>query len=424
MHGRTPNVHVGGPCGVDLWKSEPSGHAAWDIQLSRWNFAPVIINYPLDDAREVVCFAPPGASLNGEADVDLAVWRRGTWAAEWEFTAGRPPISVEELGVSKVSDDLPQDFHRWSLRETAAHVERLRAFTQHRTQRDDLVVAADRLEDELLALEPDALERYCLESSMEAARTDLLEHRPRSRVRAFDARPVRWTGRHGFVRQVALLLSLYVAYRLVRPDPQVQGDDFALSQLPFQSIPELLMWAYGVGHVALSFGVIGWVFFRRHMVFEFVRNAVLFAAGLTVIPYLISVSSAVYGRDVTEVVPAGALPTMPAMHLSVALVLGCSTALLSRTLQIRLLWVSYPLLALGIMIASGPSDLGFAIAWGVTAAAVAMALAALKEMRRRSGFEADPTGRPASMSRPDREWPANRRPPTGARGPVRATSWE
>jgi hypothetical protein len=375
MSGRAPNVRADGAFSVDVLTDELSGCAAWEVQMSRWNFAPLIVSYPQDETGEVVSFAPPGASLNGEADLDLAVWRRGTWDAEWAFTAGRPPLAVEEIGVVDASADLPSDFYRWGLRETAAHVERLRAFTRHRERRHDLVLAADRLEDELRAIEPDALERHCLQSSMEAARSQLLERRRRTPAESVSLKSMGWHGRVGLAAQFLLLLSLYGAYRLARPDAPVRDGGLALAQLPFQSVPELLMWGYGYGHVVISFGVLGWLFFRRHTSFDLVRNAVLLAAALTVVPYLALSSSVAYGRDVTEVVPASALPTMPAMHLAVALVLGCSTAIVSRSPVMRLLWVGYPLLTAAILVASRPSDLFFAIVGGTAAAAAAMLLA-------------------------------------------------
>jgi hypothetical protein len=382
MSGRTPNAPTDGLC-FEMPGDEHLDHVAWDVQMSRWNFAPVIVSYPTEVGGELVCFAPPGAALGGESDLGLTMWRRATWDAEWSFTAGRPPLSVEELGISEVSADLPQDFYRWGLRETAAHVERLRAFARHRERRSDLVAAADRLEWELGSVEPEALERHCVESSIEAARSDLLESRRRSPAEVLSIKSMDWGGRFGLAKQAALLLSLYGAYRLVRPSMPIQGGGLALGQLPFQSVPELLMWAYGYGHVVLSFGVLGWVFFRRNTAFEFVRNAVVVAAGLAATPYLLFSSSPGYGRTVTEIVPASALPTMPAMHLSVALVLGCSTALLVRSPVARLLWAAYPLLALAILIASNPDGLPLAIGGGFGAAAAATVFASAIVSRAR-----------------------------------------
>jgi hypothetical protein len=329
----------------------------------------VVVDFASEADDEVVCFAPPGASLYGEDGLAVATWRRGVWSTDAEFVAGRSPIGIDALKVSEATELIPSDFAKWAERETAAHVEKLRAFAKRRPRQVALAAAATRLCEELESVAPGALERCHIELDVSAARTEMLERQARAREgNAATPTPLEWSRLPRFALQALLFASLYSLYRWVRPDGPSSGFQAPLNQLSPGAVLDVLMWIYGSAHVAMAFAFLIWVFFRRHGAFDFVRNAVIAAAVLSVVPYLLLAAGGVYGGEPSDDVPASAVPTMPALHLSIALLVGCWGFLLVRSRFARLAWLSYPLLTLAVIVASEPNDLSISILWGFLAA--------------------------------------------------------
>jgi hypothetical protein len=308
------------------------------------------------------------------------------WSTEREFIAQRPPRLIEELAVCDAAEAIPSDFASWVKRETTSHVEMLRAFAQRRRQRPELRSAAARLAEELEAFEPGALGRCRAEAESLPARRRFFEFRSSKRVeREVPASaPLSWGIARRFLTQAALLGGLYGLYRLVRPAGPSTGFQASLGTFSFRTTLDTLMWIYGNAHVIVAFSFLAWVFFKHHGAFEFVRNAVIGAAVAAVVPYLLFSSGGAYGPHQDLDVPSSAIPTIPALHLSIAIVVGCWGILLSRGMPARLMWITYPFLALVVVIISGPNNLVVSIASGVIAAIVGFLAAILAGYLHRS----------------------------------------
>ena len=355
---------------------------AWDICQSHWNSGPLLVNFPQESDAELVCFAPPGASLHGDRGLELATWRRGIWSSEAEFVSKRAPRVSGPRRLASVSAEIPDDFERWTQRETVAHIERLSAFAQRRPHRPEWRQAADRLCGELEDLYPGAVEECRIDFDVAAARRELLDHEP-GECQPELIPPAKMSKRqiHRLFVHVTLLIGLYALYIVARPGTGVDGERAAF---PHLSVADALLWVYGNSHVVVAFGFFGWVFFRRHRAFKFVRNAVLIAAVLTVVPYLLLTPHGIYPAGATRAIPASAVPTMPAMHLCVAVLIGCCCALLVRSRLAKALWLSYPALTLLAIVASDPRYLLVSVFGGCLVTIFAVLLAWLASLRRRS----------------------------------------
>jgi hypothetical protein len=326
---------------------------------------------------EVVCFAPPGTSLYGEHGLELATWRRGVWTSEGEFLSRRSPLAVDAISFPRAVADIPGDFSDWVRYETAAHVEMLRAFAARRPSRTEVTEAARRLSEEMESFEPEVMERCRAEVDVFIARTEL--RRLRELQDSASEAEASSIGRLLFRRlpvEAVLMLAFYAVYRLIRPAGPVSGLKVPLDQPTPGAVFDVLMWIYGNVHVVALFLFMGWVFFKHPGAFRYVRNAAIVAAVIAVIPYLL-LHTSTYAPNSDHEIPASAVPTMPALHLAIGVMIGIWGLLLCRGSIARILWGAYPLLALGAVIASQPRDPGLTIAWALFAVILGLAAATL-----------------------------------------------
>ncbi len=354
----------------------------WDFHPSPWSVGTWAVGHGAEPADgEVVCYAPPGTSVHGESGHSVVRWRRARWSHDVFFLAGEAPDDVEEVPFATVCADLSDELLDWAERETAAHIERLRAFARARPRAIRAAEAARDLYDDLSAARPEALEQYCLDAdtaTLEAEATEDLAREPRRdviRLRAMSL--LDWLH---VARQVTLLAVAYAAYRTVRPadvaanalNPPIH----AILSLPLR---EVLVLLYGALHVPLTGAFLAWLYFRRNSAFGFVRNALVVAMLVAVPAYLLSLSPVAYAGIVRPEpehwVPTLAVPTMPALHLAVALIIGFSGVMLFRPLSLRLVSAVYPLAVIAVVAVTAPRwpflTLGGAIVTTVAAWAVA-----------------------------------------------------
>jgi len=352
--------------------------AFWDLQPAHWGAGRLAVNQSPDPRQPVVCFAPPGTPLFGESGPDVIGWRRGVWRSEEDFIARRRPAAVDQLRFQEASESIPSDFAPWVQRETASHLEMVRPFLRERPrlESDQLCSRARELRDELEAFDPGAFDHLRDEVELAAARIDLGEHRRQKRERELPA-PISLTFPilARFTFQATLFASLYGLYRVLRPDGPTAGFQVSLDGLSTAVAFDVLMWVYGNAHVLVAFAFLGWVFFRRHGAFDFVRNATLVAAAASIVPSLLLFPASTYGPDWSHHIPASAVPTIPSLHLSIAIIAGFWGAVLSRSRPAKLMWAGYPLLSLAAVIASKPLDPGIAVATGFAAALIGLAVA-------------------------------------------------
>lgn len=350
---------------------------SWSLQPAQWSSGCLMVDLSGESGDEVVCFAPPGTSLYDERGVELATWRRGAWTTEGEFMSRRSPIAVDVISFPRTVAEIPGDFVDWARAETASHVEMLRAFAARRPHRSEVTEAARRLSEEMEAFEPEAMERCRGEVDVLVARTELRRRRALRRgTSEAEGLP---TSRLLFRRlpvEAILMLTLYAVYRLIRPDGAVSGLAVSLGQLTPNAVFGILMWGYGNVHVVAFFFFMAWVFFVHPGSFRYVRNATIVSAALAVVPYLLLHGSA-YSPNADHDVPASAVPMMPALHLAIGVMIGIWGAILCRGTGARLLWASYPFLALGAVIASQPRDPGLTIAWALVAVFLGLVAATL-----------------------------------------------
>jgi len=300
------------------------------------------------------------------------------WRSEEEFIARRRPAAIDHLRFEEATDSIPSDFAPWVQRETASHLEMVRPFLRERPhlESDRLSSRARQLRDELEACDPGAFDHLRDEVELAAARIDLREHRRRQRERELPA-PISltWPILTRFTFQAALLVSLYALYRVWRPDGPTAGLQVSLDGLSTGVAFDVLMWVYGNAHVLVAFAFLGWVFFRRHGAFDFVRNATLVAAASSIVSSLLLFPISAYSSDWSHHIPASAVPTVPSLHLSIAIIAGFWGAVLSRGRPAKLMWAGYPLLSLAAVIASKPLNPGVAVATGFAAALIGLAVA-------------------------------------------------
>ena len=336
------------------------------------------VNLLPDPQQPVVCFAPPGTPLYGESGPEVIWWRRGTWRSEEDFVARRSPTSIEEIRFADADEAIPGDFAGWVHRETASHLERALAFIGERPhlKPDELSSRARQLRDELESVDPGALDRFREEAELAAERRGLKARWIRERERELPgpaSLSVPVLAR--FALQTALLVSLYMLYRAIRPDGPTAAIQVSLNGLSTGTAFDVVMWVYGNAHVFIAFAFLGWVFLRRYGAFDFVRNATLVAAAASIIPSLLLSSASAYGPDTSHGIPASAVPTIPALHLSIAIIAGFWGAVLSRSRLAKLMWAIYPLIALAVVIASKPQSPWSSVAAGFAAALIGFLLA-------------------------------------------------
>ena len=273
-------------------------------------------------------------------------------------------------------------FHAWAEHETALHVERLWAFAHRRSVGVRFKAAADALAEELRRVSPEAFDRRY--RACDAGPSPALRRlEPRDDIALGDMTGSDWLS---FVIKAIVLLALYGGYRLVRT-PVEAGSSFALDDVALRPFWQVILAVYGHLHVLLTFAFLGWLYFRRHSAFGFVRNILVLAAGIGAVPYVVF-SLATYhdGHDVA--VPAVAIPTMPAMHLAAAIIVGTTGYLLTSKRRSRLLWLGWPAMVVLLLVVSRPARLVETVLFAIGAATVAWTACALAapRLRRRRWF--------------------------------------
>jgi hypothetical protein len=329
------------------------GRLPWDFRASRWGLGALLVSYGA--AKEpTVAYAPPGTSLRGESGLDTACWRRAAWTSETAFVANERPETLVAVDFDRVHAELPHELRAWAEHETVAHVERLRRFVQRRPGAVAVRSAATVLKADLDRVAPEAFEQYCV-TALEESLACEPEPEP-----VEDAITTHWRRSLYAVGNFALLALLYIGYRtLLRPDDAIASGMGIpdVDQLRLGTLASLPLWIYAAGHVVLPFLFLAWLFARRPDSFNFVRNAILFAAGFGIIGYLLIMPDADHRVAVTPPrwVPGGAVPTMPAVHLAIAIVIAWTGFRLARSRAMRAAAVAYPVLVVYVIAASNPS---------------------------------------------------------------------
>lgn len=347
---------------------------SWELRSAHWSPGEILVESQPDPSSAVVCFAPPGTPLHAERGIEAAFWRRATWQSRAEFVGQRPPASIQEVPFEEALLEIPPNFSDWAGEATASHVEALRAFAQRRRNRTDLKTAASRLCQEVELVGPGILERHRANADAAVACLELDQRRDPERVKAAAPTPLSWYSLRRLPFQAVLMASLYGLYRVVRPNGFDGSFEATLGQLSLGTVFDLLMWVYGQAHVPIAFAFLGWVLFRRQGAFDFVRNAVIATAVLAILPYLF-LGGAVYHSNPSHAVPASAVPTMPALHLAISIMVGLWGVLLCRSWLARIAWLGYPALALAVVIASEPNDLAITIGGGFLAVLLGLVIA-------------------------------------------------
>jgi hypothetical protein len=311
---------------------------------------------------KVTCYAPPGTSLDGDRGLELGCWRRGTWQRESDLYERCDPVAVERMPMTAVRAALPDDFHAWATHETAAYLARLRTFTYHRPSASGAAETVGALWSDLERAFPQATEHYWIsETSTSLASPGSTSHAEPVRASLesrLSPRTMRRREWGAFVVQFAAIPLLYVCYRLfLHHEVEIPGQNVHLGTIfgsPFRSV---LLWLYGSAHVPLTFGFLLWVYFRRNLAFMFVRNAVLAGASLAIFGSRLASrlsGEPIYSLSAQHGVPPNAIPTMPAVHLVTAAVLGICGALLVRSRIAQMLWIAYPLAVVAVITAHPP----------------------------------------------------------------------
>ncbi len=370
----------------------------WELHPSDWAVGTLAIRYDefdgVGEGPSVTCYAPPGTSVYGESGLAVARWRRASWSHEAFMVAREAPDRLEAIAVRTVCQEVMPELLDWVEQETAAHVDRLRAFAHRRPRTGGVAEAADDLLGELEEARPDALDRYCLEEDAAALQADAAELTPPTPRRDVIAlrlmRPNDWIL---LAWQVAVLAVIYLGYRVVRPADvtgQVNPSVLRLLTLPLR---EVLLWLYGQLHVVLTVAFLAWVYFRRNSAFSFIRNALVLAALLALSIYtaasLSHYATLVWPRP-GEWVPTLAVPTTPALHLAVAGIMGFAGVRLFRPASLRLASALYPVAVIGVVAATRPRWLLVTLA-GALLASVAGWLAAALVGRRVATWRKPPT---------------------------------
>ena|SRR5215207_3281997 len=338
------------------------GWAGWDFYPSQWNPGTLLINWRDNQWSEIVAIAAPGVSLCGEIGLETACWRQAAWEDANAFFDRGEPTRFGSYSLDSIAKEIPADFSDWVADATAAHIERLRAFFADRP--DDLEASelADRLELELESTLPGARERLQSEaetawgeSSMAAPPLRAAFRRRLGAARVVDA-----------LGQLMLLGVVYGFYRLVRESWAPEGVHVGFGDVLMLPLGQFFLWLYGFAHLLLPLAFLGWLYVNRRPTFAFARNTILLTALLSIGGYLAYAPQPVYGIRATGSIPAGALATMPALHLAVALALAYLGAVMTRGLVAKIAWCSYPPFVLLVFFESDVRHLELTVALSLT----------------------------------------------------------
>ncbi len=321
--------------------------AGWDFYPSQWSSGALLINWRDHRLAKFAAVAAPGVSLCGEVGLETACWRQAIWEDANAFFGRVEPSSFGSLSLESVCAEVPPDFAHWVVDATATQIERLRAFSADRPDDLEVIEVADRLECELEASLPGARERIRSE-----AETAWGEPTP--------ARPSRLAFLRGLtvaqvldaVGQLVLLALVYGFYRLVRTSWAPEGVHVELDDVLMLPLGQFFLWLYGFAHLGLPIAFLAWLYARRSRSFVFARNTLLLTALISIAGYLAHAPQPIYGIHSTDSVPAGALATMPALHLTVALALAYLGFGLTRKTIARVAWAAYPLFVLLVLLQS------------------------------------------------------------------------
>jgi hypothetical protein len=330
----------------------------WDLRSSPWNHGPLAVHVA-SDGGDVVGYAPPGTSVDGEAGLALACWRRATWRDESAFLEADEPEWVEPLDIQLVGCDIPEDFHSWAGWATAAHVARLRAFAGRRPHAVEARLALAALERDLDDFCPDAFDAYCEDFAAEAVRWSARRARRRPEPgpallrpapRPAAPQPATPWRRHWawLATQAAMFGGLYWAYRAVRPDGFGFGSMTLSTDLrePLAAFSDALLWLYGQAHVPLTAAFLLWLYFRHDGAFGFVRNVVFLVPALVMVPLVLNL--------LVGPVSFHWAPVVPAVHVAIALTVGLTAYLLVESRALRIVCAAYPVLVACLAWATAP----------------------------------------------------------------------
>lgn len=351
----------------------------WDLYPARASIGTLLVCVVDLDGGAATAYAPPGTSIYGEEALEVASWRRASWPEEEPFVAGRPPERIDQLGPGEVVGEIPSRFHAWAEAETAMHVEQLTAFAGAHANAAPFATAANLLREELELARPGAFERYYEPRDRSAS---LTEHEgDGDYLRVKNMTPAAWGS---FFLQTLTWVAAYSIYRLIRV-PIDGGFSFGLTDIAVRPLWQVALGIYGHLHVLLTFAFLAWVYFHRHRAFGFIRNTLLLAGAAAALPYVLFSVDA-YPRNPSFDIPASAIPTMPALHLTFALVIALSGYLLMPKRRARLLWPAYPLFVVGVLIASDVDRILATVAIAVVAAILAWAVVTWAAVHLRRGF--------------------------------------
>lgn len=326
--------------------------ASWDFQPSPWSPGALLVNCPDDPTAPLLAYAPPGVSLCGEDGFAAAGWRSAGWPQLGAFLRRGEPEWTRSVEFDCLFAEIPEDFVGWATAATAAHVERLWAIAGRPTCSERASELAGSLGAELEMTAPGALARIAEESF----------ERPRPLPRRRSARrPASRLLLPGIHRAQALdvavqggaILLAYLLYLLVREPWAPRGAQVGVGEALALPLGGFGVWLYGLGHVMVPLAFLAWVYFRRPSSFARVRNTLGLAAALAVSVYLLYAPHPVYAAGPPRSVPSGAIATMPALHLVVALTVAVFGVRLSRSPLARLLWLVYPPLVAWILVSTG-----------------------------------------------------------------------
>jgi membrane-associated phospholipid phosphatase len=232
-------------------------------------------------------------------------------------------------------------------------------------------------------------------------------------LRAFEARLLP-RGRTDALRQLALVVSAYAGYQLVRGavegrgasafwnadrivdlerrlhvfvEPAVQGWTAGSRMLV-----DILAWLYVDTHFVVTVSAVVFIYICRNESFYFVRNMCLVAMAIALVgyalfptapprllPHLGVVDSVAQSTGISEHTgPVGAFVNLyaavPSMHVCFALMLGWPLAALVRPWPLKVAWGLYPVLVTFVVVATG-NHFMLDVAAGATTAAVSALVA-------------------------------------------------
>jgi hypothetical protein len=327
--------------------------ASWDFYPSQWSAGTLLVNSLDDRHAAFVAIAAPGVSLVGERGFEVSHWRRAEWADAEAYFDRAAPLDLARSDLGSILAEVPPDFVDWTADATAAHVERLWAFQADRPEEVEAVQIARSLERELDIIFPGMAERLRREPEAEIGQGPRVAITPStaSRTRRFPAGLTLSQIADPLV-QLLFVGLVYGFYRLVREPWAPRGAQVDLAQAVVLPIGQFVLWLYGYGHVLLPVVFLAWIYIRRPRLFTFARNTLVLASLLSIAGYLIYAPQPVYGVKATSSIPSGALATMPALHLAVALALACLGVSTARGRIAKIAWGAYPLLVVLVLVLS------------------------------------------------------------------------